>query len=126
MTKARLDRHPSHDKKDLFSDLIESKPAADRFDAPVELGPFQRIIVAGFHALVARKTRRALEVLRPDRLRDIGLDPSDIDRTVEDTADQAAEAFARRLDSRRQFADQGAGLLNAELDYLMRAGRMQR
>lgn len=126
MTKARLDEHPTHDKKDLFSDLVERKPAAAQFDAPVELGPIQRIIVAGFQALTTHKTLRALEDLDPFLLRDIGVDPSDIDRTVEDAVDQASEAFARRLGGRRRFAEQGAGFLNAEFDCLVRAGRMQR
>ncbi|MEW2915810.1 hypothetical protein AB1A64_01935 [Ruegeria sp. ANG10] len=125
MTKARPENFPTHGQKDLFSDLVDHGPAADKFDALVELGLLQRIVVAGFHVLTTRKTRQALEGLERVRLRDIGLEPSDIDRTVRDTADQAAEEFARRLHGRWHTAVQSAGSLNAEINCLACAGRRQ-
>ncbi len=125
MTKTRPENRPTHGQKHLFSNLVDSTPAADKFDAPVDLSLPQRIVVAGFHALTTRKTRRALEGLERVRLSDIGLEPSDIDRAVQETADQASEEFARRLHGRWRAADQGAGSLNAEIKCLMCAGRGQ-
>ncbi len=125
MTKARPDSRPTQGQKDLFSALVDHGPVADKFDAPVELGLLQRIVVAGFHVLTTRKTRQALEGLERVRLRDIGLEPSDIDRAVRDSADQAAEEFARRLHGRWHTALQSAGSLNAESECLMCAGRGQ-
>lgn len=125
MTKARSENRSTHGQKALFSNLVDCGLAADKFDAPVELGLLQRIVVAGFHVLTTRKTRQALEGLERVRLRDIGLVPSDIDRAVQDTADKASEEFARRLNGRWHTADQGAGSLNAEIKCLMCAGRGQ-
>ncbi|WP_291734161.1 hypothetical protein [Leisingera sp. F5] len=122
MTKARPENRPMHGQKDLFSNLVDCGPAADKFDAPVELGLLQRIVVAGFHVLTTRKTRQALEGLERVHLRDIGLEPSDIDRAVQETADQASDEFARRLHGRWHTADQGAGSLNAEIKCLLSAG----
>ncbi|CUK17132.1 hypothetical protein RUE5091_04087 [Ruegeria denitrificans] len=125
MTKARPENCPTHGQKDLFSNLVDCGPAADKFDASVELGLLPRLVVAGFHALTTRKTRQALKGLERVRLRDIGLDPDDIDRAVQETADQASEEFARRLHGRWHSADHVAGSLNAEINCLACAGRRQ-
>lgn len=126
MTKPQFEIHPTQDKKNLLSDVSDHKTAADQPDAHVNLGLFQRIIVAAYRALSARKTRRALQDLEPDRLRDISLDRSDLDRTAEDVADQASQAFARRLKKRQRSADQGTGSINSQIEYLTFFGKMLR
>ena len=126
MTKAQFENRPTHGKKDASSKLCEHKPAAGQLDAPVELGLFQSIIVAGYHALATRKTRRVLRGLETDRLRDIGLERSGIDRAAGNTAAQASKAFARRLGRLQHSAGQGPGFLNAERKCSMHAARVQR
>ncbi|WP_298849331.1 hypothetical protein [uncultured Ruegeria sp.] len=125
MTKARRDNRPTHGQKGLFSNLVDCGPAVAKFDAPFELSLLQRIVVASFHALTTHKTRRALEGLERARLRDIGLESSDIDRAVQKTADQASDEFARRLHQCWRSTGQWAGFLNAEIKCLVCVGRMR-
>ena len=126
MTKAQLKNRTAHGKKDAISKLCEHKSGAGRLDAPVKLGLFQSIVVAGYHTLAARTTRRVLRGLETDRLRDIGLEPSGIDRAATDTAARASKAFAWRLGKFQHSAGHRAGFLNAERECSLQAARGQR
>ena len=92
----------------------------------LELRLLQRIIVAGYRAVSAHKTRQVLLDLEPHRLRDINLDRSDIDRAAKNAANRASQAFARRLQVRQRSADQGSGPINSQFEFSMAAGKMMR
>ncbi len=113
MTKPQFDIHPTQDRKNPSFGYFRPQTAADQPDAHLNLGLFQRIIVAAYRALSTRRTRRALQDLEPDRLRDIIPDRSDLDRTAQDTADQACQAFARRLTTRHRAAGPGTGSIGS-------------
>lgn len=124
MTNARPDKRPKQDKTDLLSALVARKPAAGLSDQPVNLHPFQSILVAGHLALTTIVTRRALRGLERDRSRDIGVERRDIDRAARNAAQQASETLARRFKGRRWSTVQATSFVNRGRDDLMRAGRM--